>query len=449
MENLLTNMIDLITNRQPLSDDMLLACWKYETSKKEFKYNKLESKLWIAIETAMNQVLKLPLSKIEFTWFKNYVFNSSLWYENIYETTRTATAATNTDTVTTSNDEKKDESKPHSNDTSNKDSILHDKLIEIVNKQLATQKNYLKRNINQLLDDKNVAFNDIVYFKEYCAVDTRIGLRQDDKKMLTYPNSPLFFEKELKKFGLKGTYEANAYLSQLIVKAHLMNDKFHNIMQNEILKDIKTNNDKIKFNYTAGPVKRIDRCQAKAETDYAMKQFPNSAQIVDLIRASICFDKCEDLLNTLTLVIDKINKGDTCLKKVLRIKNMFLNNKYDFEMAHPNTDKNSIEWMYNYCDIKLNVLVEFEQRSIICELQFLVCCEYSVFLFFFWLWFSSLLWVVCFFFFLCSFWVMFSRKDKKIHTLFVFFFCFRCYWRFFFSSVIVHVRSQISWTWVI
>ena len=73
MEELVSIMIDLLNNRQPISDDMLLACWKYETSKKEFiNENKFESKLWIAIESIANQVLQLPLNKVDFVWFKSY-----------------------------------------------------------------------------------------------------------------------------------------------------------------------------------------------------------------------------------------------------------------------------------------------------------------------------------------------------------------------------------------
>ena len=230
MENLLSDMINLIENRQPLSDDMLLASWHYEIRTKKLQ-DKTQSRLWIAIENALNQVLSLPLSKIEFVWFKSYLFRSSIWYENVYD----SESVKNTD---------------------KQDYILYDKLIEIVNKQLKTQKAHLKVNINKLLDSKNEAFDKIIKFEEHCVVDlSKTSLRQDDSRVLKYPNPPLFFENELKEFGLKGIYETNAYLTQLIFQAHLFNDSFHNVMRSTILKDIKT------ANYRVGPVKRIERCQ--------------------------------------------------------------------------------------------------------------------------------------------------------------------------------------------
>lgn len=54
-----------------------------------------------------------------------------------------------------------------------------------------------------------------------------------------------------------------------------MNDEFHKTMKNVILKDIPNHGE-----YRAGPVKRMTRCQAKSETDYAFKPFPNRLSIL-------------------------------------------------------------------------------------------------------------------------------------------------------------------------
>ena len=99
-------------------------------------------------------------------------------------------------------------------------------------------------------------------------------------------------------------------------------------------------------------MKRIERCQAKAESDYSSRQYPGGSCLVDLIRCSLSFTTCEDLLKGLKLVIDRVNDGDTCFKRVVRVKNMFKRN---------NNDK------YSYRDIKLNLLMEYKGRSMICE----------------------------------------------------------------------------------
>ena len=70
------------------------------------------------------------------------------------------------------------------------------------------------------------------------------------------------------------------------------------------------------------------------------------------------------------MVIKRINKGDSCLKRVLRIKNMFLVNKH--ELGDKN-DSDNLDWLHNYADIKLNVKMMYNNRCMVVECQFLVC----------------------------------------------------------------------------
>ncbi len=41
--------------------------------------------------------------------------------------------------------------------------------------------------------------------------------------------------------------------------------------------------------YSKGPVKQLDRCQAKAQLDYKDQPFPTSGQLIDLVRCSVTF----------------------------------------------------------------------------------------------------------------------------------------------------------------
>ena len=108
------------------------------------------------------------------------------------------------------------------------------------------QKEYLQENIDLLMKSDEF-FEEMINFNEFC-VDNGNGnsLRQDNVSLLKYPNLPLFNEGELKNFGLKQSYESSAYLSDLIAKSHLMNDKFHQTMKNDILKEVSKS---IKLNY--------------------------------------------------------------------------------------------------------------------------------------------------------------------------------------------------------
>ena len=68
-------------------------------------------------------------------------------------------------------------------------------------------------------------------------------------------------------------------------------------------------------------------------------------------------------------MISRCKKGDCYLKKVLRIKNMFINNKYEF--GNP-SDPNDDSWLYRYADLKLNCVMEYNGKSLVVEIQFLL-----------------------------------------------------------------------------
>ena len=63
------------------------------------------------------------------------------------------------------------------------------------------------------------------------------------------------------------------------------------------------------------------------------------------------------------LVMDRCKQGDTCLKKVLRVKNMYLENKKEFGNG---------DCLNHYADLKLNVQMDYRGKSMIVEIQFLM-----------------------------------------------------------------------------
>ena len=95
MDGLLSITIDLIERRLPISDDILLLCFRYELecNKENKTFQPTQTKLWQAIEKVLNKILKIPNfndildvteSKKDFLWFKMYLFNSSVKYIYIY-----------------------------------------------------------------------------------------------------------------------------------------------------------------------------------------------------------------------------------------------------------------------------------------------------------------------------------------------------------------------------
>ena len=84
MDGLLATVIAMIENFEPISDDILLLCWKFEMSKNKFNksYDPLTGKLWTVINKTMNDVLTIPVNKRKWFWFKEYLFESTIWYED-------------------------------------------------------------------------------------------------------------------------------------------------------------------------------------------------------------------------------------------------------------------------------------------------------------------------------------------------------------------------------
>ena len=84
LEGVLATVIAMIENFEPISDDILLLCWKYEISKNKSNknYDPLSSKLWKVIDKAMNDVLTIPVNKRKWFWYKEYLFHSAIWYED-------------------------------------------------------------------------------------------------------------------------------------------------------------------------------------------------------------------------------------------------------------------------------------------------------------------------------------------------------------------------------
>ena len=131
----------------------------------------------------------------------------------------------------------------------------------------------------------------------------------------------------------------------------------------------------------SAPVKTKARSITKADIEYSIEEkrkWPYTQNIIDIIRCSVCFDTIEDLIdgiNKFKLIIDQFGKTDEygyyvsaescCITQILRVKNGFLN----FE--DKSWENNNLS-DFNYQDVKFNVLIEYNQKQVIGEIQFLL-----------------------------------------------------------------------------
>ena len=426
MEELLLTMNELISNKKPICDSMLLLCWKYETSRMKKSKDGKENRLWKVLENTIRNVLDQGTSnRLNWVWFKKFILHSPIWYEmngndTSYSQVKKGEDGNNGENVSNKQDRQwqfkvecdcgedveisnVDKSYPNSNDTrhcndcnsivwhvsgyyqiyhsrkvyfyhcprgmsedhpkgfelcakcankrfeawkkakktekkkmalkksinndesrlvvtknSQKKGILYGNLVSMADKKLLEYKKILKKEIDSLSENRSwIKMRKFEQRKsDRLEYDGVINLRQDNGDYVTYPNKLGFNEQKLEKLKLKDFYDSRVYLSNLMLVAHAMDDKFHDIMKNDILrKDFHVD-------YQRGPLKRIQRCQAKAESDYADRPYPNSAQILDIVRCMCVYEKSSDLLNGIETLIDRVKSQDTPFVRILRIKNL-------------------------------------------------------------------------------------------------------------------------------
>lgn len=93
-------------------------------------------------------------------------------------------------------------------------------------------KNYLQKHIDELLSDKSRRddFSSLVNYKNYLdeRVDARVGLRQDDSKIMQFPNKSGADERQLRELNLLGIYDSQVFCSNLVIVANIINNEFEN-----------------------------------------------------------------------------------------------------------------------------------------------------------------------------------------------------------------------------
>ena len=109
----------------------------------------------------------------------------------------------------------------------------------------------------------------------------------------------------------------------------------------------------------------------KADLEYINRQWPHTSSIIDLVRCSAVFNTLNDLINGINafILIVKNNKSG-CIKKIVRIKNGF--NLIPDLNLDDNIDNNIKLELFDYCDIKMNVIIEYKNVRLIGEIQFII-----------------------------------------------------------------------------
>ena len=76
-------ILQLIQLRNGKRYQMICCCYVYAGNTAIVTKNAFETLLSRVIDKAIKSILKLPLNRREFTWFKLYLFDSTIWYERV------------------------------------------------------------------------------------------------------------------------------------------------------------------------------------------------------------------------------------------------------------------------------------------------------------------------------------------------------------------------------
>ena len=249
--------------------------------------------------------------------------------------------------------------------------IINDKSI---NNQLTKQQLFIKNKIDILKQDDAITWERLTSFDKQCEgikskfitqnetyipySDGITNIMNDNGYSVNIDERDLIID-NMSGFNSAFEFENNQYLTQMLIAAHCINDKF----QKEC-KKIFEHFIGVECKFQSAPVKIKGRCQIKVATDYTQRPFPKTSSLLDLVRCSVSFENPIDMINGLNQFIQFIRHSEDkkCITKILRIKNMF-------KSFNSNINRLST---YTYCDIKLNVLIETHKYKMIGEIQFIL-----------------------------------------------------------------------------
>eukprot|EP01084_Bolivina_argentea_P198648 340101_1 len=255
---------------------------------------------------------------MEFWWFKQYVFDSSIWMLK-----------------------------------SQKGDYMYDELLAIARN--------MSHDIINSMDSIYEHLQAHRRWKEIEAIKTTSAvLRQDHHKvgLLFDEGIRRIFETETKDEDdeeaaaaveeMKSFIDSNLAINVLTSTATNMNNEFQTHVRHVM---------DYYGEFKPGPMKRVERCVSKVENDYMDAKYPKSAKLLDLVRCSVTFNTVDQLINGYKALMRHIQQTPSIVE-LSRVKNGF-------------TGASS----GGYRDIKVNVIYKSQlvaELHMICEIQLLL-----------------------------------------------------------------------------
>ncbi|ETO13131.1 hypothetical protein RFI_24241 [Reticulomyxa filosa] len=168
-------------------------------------------------------------------------------------------------------------------------------------------------------------------------------------------------------FKSSDTYDYNIYLSELITRAHLLNNSFQEVMQAVYSDDP----DRVKF----GPVKSMRRCVEKAQIEYPRHKFawPTGAQIIDVVRCALTYEDVSDYLRAIRKLLTFVGSSANLSSEEVRLEVMRVKNGF---AQYLNVPFDKVEFD-KYTDVKVNIVLNKKEKNnkwigVVGEVQFIL-----------------------------------------------------------------------------
>ena len=327
LEVILKVCVQSIEQRTAYSNDVLHIAYWFEVNKKKIKPT--GTVLFTAIEKTVKEILSDTTNKRDWFWMQSFLLSSPMWYE-----------------------------KQDPDDA--KSGLLWNLLFEWVDTETKRQSAILSKPMRKIEETDEKQWQKLISYD----IPSKYPIARQDAipRGLSAEHS---IDELIQRVSLSASFNPIAYhnlqqyLTKLVMVAHECDDVFQRDIQSMFSVDPETmENKELKLLYMRGPVKRLERCYAKCQSDYRDEQFPTAAHVLDIIRCSLTFDDVESMLKGMDLFKQRIESGKFCVKEVVRVKNGFM--EYSHDAA-------------TYTDIKFNVIVSIngKDHDIIAEVQFL------------------------------------------------------------------------------
>eukprot|EP01084_Bolivina_argentea_P001711 3157_1 len=347
-QQIINFMIEIIKKREIFDETLLYYAWYFVLIEAEKNQNDpFQHELWKSMMSVYTKIISNTNDKSGWSWLKKRFIGSAIWYLPHPHFNKIQ------------QDEQKEKSKNDDEMEYILKGTLFYELLQKVRTETKKQSDLLlKQKIEKLKDEKPEQWKNLISYDVITKYSS--NARQDFCDCLVPKYSAIELNEDRypssTHFSARKHYDTNVYLNQLMFNANIIDLTF----QNDMKLITKTINQQIGINtaYRAGPVKTLSRSKTKCENDYINEQYPTSAKILDINRCAIQSHSIQELMKFIQLFTQKINqKKAGSIKSIIRCKNGW--NSYNPQYPQ-------------YTDIKLNVLVQANGKTIVAECQFLL-----------------------------------------------------------------------------